>query len=420
MAIYLARNYSLKFLCIRQFQNRIADSVYTVLVQKIEQAGWGGEFEIANSTIRHVATGSEFLFYGMARNMAEIKGIEGVDICWIEEGEGLLPTQWAIIDPTIRKEGAEIWLLWNPRSSTDFIESELPKILGDDLLVKHINYDQNPFLSDSARAKAERLKATDYDEYCHIYLGQPRSDDDAAIIRASWIKSAIDAFETLKDSGEGMRISALDVADEGKDMCAQSLVDGIILRDISMWTGRNIDIHETTRRAIDSTATFGSRSLRYDADGLGAGCRGAARVINAEREESGLTEIDISAFHGGGEVIDKQKFFIEPTRDMPGVTNGQYFANRKGQGWWSLAERFRKTFEHQQLGVDYDVSELILIDPKCSNIEQLTKELCQVRRKKSTKYAIDKAPDGTASPNLADAVMMAYSPAESRPTVFFA
>ena len=89
MAAFLARNYSVRFLCIRQFQNRISDSVYTVVKEKIEAAGWQDEFDIGVSSIRHKVTGSEFLFYGMARNLNDIKGTEGVDICWIEEGEGL-------------------------------------------------------------------------------------------------------------------------------------------------------------------------------------------------------------------------------------------------------------------------------------------------------------------------------------------
>ena len=165
MAAFLARNYSLKFMCIRQFQNRITDSVYTVIKEKIISAGWEAEFDIGVSSIKHRETGSEFLFYGIARNISDIKGTEGVDICWIEEGEGLTEDQWAIIDPTIRKEGAEIWILWNPYSQTDFVQTKLPELLGDACIIRHINYDENPFLSSTAREKAERLKLVDEDSY---------------------------------------------------------------------------------------------------------------------------------------------------------------------------------------------------------------------------------------------------------------
>jgi phage terminase large subunit len=53
---------------------------------------------------------------------------------------------------------------------TDFVQAKLPKLLGDDCVIKHINYGDNPFLSDTARSKAERLKEADEESYNHIYL----------------------------------------------------------------------------------------------------------------------------------------------------------------------------------------------------------------------------------------------------------
>ncbi len=414
VAAFLARNYSLRFMCVRQFQNRISDSVYTILVDKIEKAGWRDEFDIGVSSIKHKTTGSEFLFYGMARNISEIKGTEGVDICWIEEGEGLTETQWSIIDPTIRKEGAEIWVLYNPRLISDFIETKLPNLLGDDCVIRHINYDENPFLSDTARAKARRLKETDIDAYNHIYLGIAVSDDELAIIKRSWVESAINAHIKLKIDMSGQLKSALDVADLGKDSNAQSFSDGLILVDIDEWKGKNTeDIFGTTQKAFNNCIDKNTYGFRYDADGLGAGIRGDARVINDLREDNGLPKLEVSAFHGSGGVIRKDDWFIEPEGDMGGITNGQYFSNYKAQSWWKLGERFRKTHEFVTAGVVYPFDELISIDPNCSQIEKIKTELCQPRRKPgSLKMTVDKSPDDTSSPNLADAIMMLYAPTE--------
>lgn len=416
MAAFLARNYSLRFLCIRQFQNRITDSVYTVIKNKIEAAGWTDEFDILNTSIVHKTTGSEFLFYGMARNIAEIKGTEDIDICWIEEGEGLTEQQWAIIDPTIRKSGAEVWILYNPDVITDFIEAKLPSLLGDDVIIRHINYPENPFLSDTARKKAERLKVTDPDAYRHIYLGEPLTDDDMALIKMSWIDAAINAHEKLGFDPSGQRISALDVADTGSDANAQAFVDGILLTDLDQWKGTKTgDIFATTERAITNCVENGISSFRFDADGLGAGCRGDARVINEHRKADGLQEIDAEPFHGSGEVVDKDKMFIDPVGDMRGITNGQYFSNYKAQSWLALAERFRKTFEAVVKGVDHPADDLISISPDCNFLDKLKTELVQVRRKQgSRKLTIDKAPDDNASPNCADAIMMAYAPKKRR------
>src|SRR5690606_3469010 len=217
MAVFLARNYSLRFLCIRQFQNRIADSVYTVIKEKIEAAGWEDEFEIGVSTIRHKTTGSEFLFYGIARNLTDIKGTEGVDILWIEEGEGLTEEQWSIIDPTIRKEHAEIWILWNPHLATDFVQAKLPLLLGDDCIIRHINYTDNPFLSDTAREKAERLREADFEAYQHVYLGVPYDNDDGAVIKRAWIESATNAHLKVDADWTGRKAVGYDVADDGDD-----------------------------------------------------------------------------------------------------------------------------------------------------------------------------------------------------------
>jgi phage terminase large subunit len=415
MAAFLARNYSVRFLCIRQFQNRIADSVYTVIKNKIEQAGWTDEFDIGVSTIKHKKTGSEFLFYGMARNIDDIKGTEDIDICWIEEGEGLTETQWSIIDPTIRKEGAEVWILWNPRLISDFIETKLPMLLGDDCVVKHINYDQNPFLSDTARKKAERLKETDPDAYNHIYLGQAMSDDELAIIKQSWIESAVDAHNKIGIDFTGMKSSALDVADLGKDTNAQALRNGYILEDIREWKGKAVeDIFGTTQEAFNNCIEWGVAGFRFDADGIGAGVRGDARVINERRKTSRQKELTVSPFHGSGAVADKKKWFIEPDGDMEGVTNGQFFSNFKAQSWWALRERFRKTHEYINNNISYPVDELISISKDCPQLEKLKAELAQPKKKAgSAKMTIDKAPEELPSPNLADAIMMVYAPTDA-------
>jgi len=421
MAAFLARNYSLRFLCIRQFQNRISDSVYTVIKDKIEAAGWTDEFDIGVSSIRHKTTGSEFLFYGIARNISDIKGTEGVDICWIEEGEGLTEVQWSIIDPTIRKEGAEIWLLWNPDLISDFVQTKLPKLLGDSCITKHINYDNNPFLSESARSKADRLKEADPEAYNHIYLGIPKSDDDSTLIKRSWIEAAVDAHITLGIDMDGIKSSALDIADEGKDLNAQAFTDGLILRDIDKWKGKVTgDIYATVERSVTGCVDFGCYEFLYDADGMGAGARGDARKINEERKANDLDEIKAKAFHGSGEVIDKDEFFLEPSGDARGVTNGKYFSNYKAQSWWDLRERFRKTYQAVINKHEVDKDELISIDSNCSFLDELKDELSRPKRKKgSMKFTVDKAPDDMPSPNLADAVMMVYAPKDTEAVDFF-
>ncbi|MDP4114395.1 MAG: phage terminase large subunit, partial [Bacillota bacterium] len=84
-AIALAQYTKVRTMATRQFQNRIDDSVYSLLKIQIERFGLKNRFAIYNNRIECPETGSDFLFYGRARNIDEIKGTEGVDIHWAEE-----------------------------------------------------------------------------------------------------------------------------------------------------------------------------------------------------------------------------------------------------------------------------------------------------------------------------------------------
>lgn len=399
MAAFLARNYSLKFLCIRQFQNRIADSVYTVIKQKIEAAGWSKEFDIGVSSIKHKTTGSEFLFYGIARNLTDIKGTEGVDICWIEEGEGLSEEQWDVIDPTIRKEGAEIWLLWNPHLTSDFVQTKLPVLLDGDCIIKHINYDQNPFLAESAKAKAERLKERDYEKYRHIYLGEPLSDNDRSIIKLSWIEAAI-GFD-LKP--QGRRVIGYDVADEGEDANAVVHAHGSYVYDCSSWRG--MDVIESARKVYDK-AKSENAEIVFDSIGVGAGSKAEFRQLG----EKAYFRINATGFNAGGAVFKPKAIYEE------GKTNGDHFANIKAQAWFMLADRFYKTYRVAVFGDTYPEDELISISPDLPSLEELKFELAapyrdfdnNMRVKVESKKDMKKR--GIKSPNIADALVMCYAP----------
>ena len=146
-ATYLADNARLKILCTRQFQNRIAESVYSLLKLQVDRFRLNKRFEILRDRITNVATGTEFFFYGIHHSIDEIKSLEGVDILWIEEAHNLTEEQWEILNPTIRKEHSEIWIVFNPKLATDFVYKRFVVNPPPNTLVRKINYDDNPFLS---------------------------------------------------------------------------------------------------------------------------------------------------------------------------------------------------------------------------------------------------------------------------------
>ena len=149
VAILSARWTRLKFLCCRQYQNKIEESVYTLLKFQIYRFGVQDEYEILRNKIIHRVTGSEFVFYGLWLHLDEIKSMEGIDVCWIEEAASLKEEQWKILNPTLRKQGSEFWIVFNPYLVTDFIYRRFILKPPKNCLVRKINYDENPFLSDT-------------------------------------------------------------------------------------------------------------------------------------------------------------------------------------------------------------------------------------------------------------------------------
>ena len=205
--IRFSDRWKLRILCVRELQNSINDSVHRLLRDQIEILKLVHRFEVTQTSIRNIVTGSEFLFKGMRHNIREIKSTEGVDICWAEEAQSMSAESWEILPPTIRKEGSEIWVSFNPDDENDPTYSRFVKSPPPGAIVRHVNFDQNPFFPEkmekerqyslglitSARDDSERAQAqADYD---HIWLGMTQRKSAAGILKR-WI---IEPFDTPDD-----------------------------------------------------------------------------------------------------------------------------------------------------------------------------------------------------------------------------
>ena len=231
---------------------------------------------------------------------------------------------------------------------------------------------------------------------------------EGVLIPSAWVQLSIDAHLKLGIDPTGDRIGGLDVADEGKDKNSLVCRHGVVMDYLDTWSGKGDDIFGTTQRAMDISIERSIDTLFYDADGLGAGCRGDSRVINELQLEKGLPEVDVQPFRGSGAVHDPDGQMVESR------LNKDFFANLKAQSWWSLRLRFQETFRALE-GREYDPDMIISlsskdIDPK--ELALLTTELSQPTYTKNGvgKILVNKQPDGTASPNRADGVMICFNP----------
>jgi phage terminase large subunit len=230
---------------------------------------------------------------------------------------------------------------------------------------------------------------------------------EGVLLPSDWVQAAVNAHGILGIEPSGIRHGALDVADMGADKNAFAGRHGIVLEHIHSWSGKNSDIYQTVVRTFDHCDSYGYSSFFYDADGLGSGCRGDARRINEDREADGRAYIFDQPFRGSGAVWDPDGQMVAQRY------NKDLFANAKAQAWWALRLRFQATYRAIVEKMPYLPEDLISIDPNCGELLPLLLELSQPTYSLNSigKILVDKAPDGTRSPNLADAVMIAFQPA---------
>lgn len=234
------------------------------------------------------------------------------------------------------------------------------------------------------------------------------------LIPAAWVQAAIDCDKKLGIEFTGQRAGALDVADEGLDANAFCAARGMRVERVEAWSGKGDDIFGTTQRAFAICDELGLDAFWYDADGLGAGVRGDARVINTQRAR----KIKVEPFRGSGAVHKPDDPIPTAVPDEPGGRkdarrNGDYFLNAKAQGWWNLRVRFQRTYRTVTAGAlgDYRADELICLAGGMPGLPQLILELSQPTYEQTVagKIAVTKTPAGTKSPNHADAVMIRFA-----------
>lgn len=241
---------------------------------------------------------------------------------------------------------------------------------------------------------------------------------EGVLIPSAWVQAAVNAHVKLGFEPTGAKRAALDVADEGRDLNSYANTHGVVLRRVKSWSGKGSDIFGTVAQVFTECDSDGLQEFRFDSDGLGAGVRGDARVLNETRELEGLPVIDAQPYRGSAAVVNPDDPIprARPSGDDEQErTNKDFFANAKAQAWWSLRVRFQRTYRAVQcIDKDYDPDELISLQDGHPEFTALLSELSQATYSLNGagKVAVNKSPDGTKSPNRADAVVIAYAPTE--------
>jgi len=259
-----------------------------------------------------------------------------------------------------------------------------------------------------------RQKAVD-EGLLHLFAQEVDRDYVASVegivIPANWVSAAIDAHIRLKFDDSGGWAAALDVADEGGDRNAIALRKGVVLKTLKEWG--ETDTSVTTRNAIGVCKEVAEEcrmlTLEYDSIGVGAGVKGEANRLRTDRLMP--HNINLEPWCAAASPLNPEGYVIENDRKSP--KNKDFYANLKAQAWWMLRRRFEKTWRAvNEPDFTWNPDELISLPSDLPLLRSLQRELSQPTASQGSrmKMVIDKQPEGTKSPNLADAVVMAFWP----------
>lgn len=356
--LLLGRESKLFVACVREVQNSIKDSVYKLLKDRAEFYELT-DYVFYEDRVENILTGTRFIFKGLKdQNSQNIKSLEGVDICWIEEGQSISKNSWDILNPTIRKPNSEIWISMNREEENDPIWKAVAAHPDDRTLVVKVNYYDNPHCPEEMKYLAEKCKQDNPDDYEHIWLGAPVNQGSTKLIA---VKDVMKAFEQKMSSSTSPLVVGVDIARFGDDKTVLCFRRGRYCFDLKEYSGFDtVALANLLTKVIKESTPA---RVFLDLGNTGAGVydilvdRGYAKIVRG--------------VNFGGKAINDDRYF-----------------NKRAEMWDSANQWLKSELPVQLVNNDE------LLDDLCSvNKQYDSKGRLQLEPKEKVKERIGRSPD---------------------------
>lgn len=161
-------------LCGRQHLNSLDESSLSEVKAAIASEPWLAQmYEVGDKYVRTRDNRVRFVFAGLWQNITSIKSKARILLCWIDEAEEVSEEAYVELIPTIREEGSELWLTWNPKkegSATDLRYGPRAHH-DDDTMIVEMNYRDNPWFPNVLEVERQRDLRDRPEQYEHIWEG---------------------------------------------------------------------------------------------------------------------------------------------------------------------------------------------------------------------------------------------------------
>lgn len=186
--MFAEANRSGVILCGREYMNSLEDSSMEEVKQAIRSVDWlDAYFDIGDKYIRTKNRRVWYVFSGLRHNLDSIKSKARILLAWIDEAENVSEIAWQKLRPTVREEGSEVWVTWNPEKDGSPTDKRFRKSPPSGSKIAEINYTDNPWFP--AVLEEERLDdrdTLDDQTYAWIWEGAYRENSEAQILAGKY------------------------------------------------------------------------------------------------------------------------------------------------------------------------------------------------------------------------------------------
>jgi phage terminase large subunit len=315
-------------LCAREFQNSIEESSYQLMIDLISQYEMT-DFTYTKTEIINTVTGSNMIFKGLKKGTSQsIKSLEGIDDVWVEEAQSVSEESLKILSPTVRNKGSQLYFTYNRVTELDPVHVKYILNPPPDTYSKQVNYDaaiRAGFFPDVLRVEMEHDKATDYDNYAHVWLGEPMGQGDNAIIPRS---AALQSMER-KVEDDGAIIIGADIARMGTDRIVFWMRKGFKTVKTASYT--KLRINETCDKLEQFVIEF-VRSLPESKDLKESQIIEFAKSLEIRIDDTGV---------GGGvtdDMMNRSYKNIKAVNFGAKAIDGDKYPNWISEAWFNMAE----------------------------------------------------------------------------------
>lgn len=185
----------------REFMNSLSDSSMEEIKQAIRSVPFlKSYYEMGENFIRTKNRRVSYSFAGLRHNLDSIKSKARILLCWVDEAETVSEMAWRKLLPTVREDGSEVWITWNPErrdsaTSQRFRHEQIFDDLTGELIGVGVemNYSDNPWFPEVLEIERRQdQKNLDDATYRWIWEGDYLELSEAQIFRNKYKVEAFD------------------------------------------------------------------------------------------------------------------------------------------------------------------------------------------------------------------------------------